>query len=154
MRRIRPLPGGRYPSRRRRVPLRIPDARIVVGIDGSLGSTRALRWTLEEARSRSATVEAAYAWQYPPVGAFVFGPTQGFEAVANETVDAATEYAERVAPDVRFIAHTCFDADVPVLLDAAEGAELLVVGSKGHGRFHDALLGRSLTNASATPSAL
>ncbi len=123
------------------LPLRVPEARLVVGIDGSPGSSRALRWTLEEARIRSATVEAVYAWQYPPVGAFVLGPTEGFEVVANETVDAATEYAERMAPDVRFIAHTCFNAEVPALLDAAEGAELLVVGSKGHGRFHDALLG-------------
>ena len=123
------------------LPLRVPDARIVVGIDGSLGSSRALRWTLEEASIRSATVEAVYAWQYPPVGAFVLGPTDGFDVVANGTVDAATEYAEKVAPDVRFIAHTCFSAEVPALLDAAKGADLLVVGSKGHGRFHDALLG-------------
>lgn len=123
------------------LPLRASEARMVVGIDGSLGSTRALRWTLEEARIRSATVEAVYAWQYPPVGAFVLGPAEGFEVVANETVDAATEYAEKVAPEVRFIAHTCFNAEVPALLSAAEGADLLVVGSKGHGGFHDALLG-------------
>ncbi len=123
------------------LPLRVPEGRMVVGIDGSLGSTRALRWTLEEARIRSATVEAVYAWQYPPVGAFVLGPTEGFEVVANETVDAATEYAEKVAPEVRFTAHTCVSAEVPALLEAAKGADLLVVGSKGHGRFHDALLG-------------
>jgi nucleotide-binding universal stress UspA family protein len=123
------------------LPLRASEARIVVGIDGSLGSTRALRWTLEEARIRSATVEAVYAWQYPPVGAFVLGPLEGFEVVANETVDAATEYAEKVAPEVPFNAHTCFNAEVPALLDAANGADLLVVGSKGHGSFHNALLG-------------
>ena len=123
------------------LPLRVPEARMVVGIDGSLGSSMALRWTLEEARIRSATVEAVYAWHYPPVGAFVLGPTEGFEVVANEVVDAATEYAEKVAPEVRFIAHTCFNAEVPALLDAAKGAALLVVGSRGHGRFHDALLG-------------
>ena len=123
------------------LPLRAPEARIVVGIDGSLGSSRALRWALEEARIRSATVEAVYAWQYPPVGAFGLGPTAGFEVVANETIDAATEYAEKVAPDVRLIAHTCFNAEVPALLDVAKGADLLVVGSRGHGRFHDALLG-------------
>jgi nucleotide-binding universal stress UspA family protein len=123
------------------LPLRAAEARIVVGIDGSLGSTRALRWTLEEAQIRSATVEGIYAWQYPPVGAFVLGPIQGFEAVAEETVKAATEYAEKVAPEVRFTAHTCFNAEVPALLDAAKGADLLVVGSKGHGGFHDALLG-------------
>ncbi len=123
------------------LPLRVPEARMVVGIDGSFGSSRALRWALEEARIRSATVEAVYAWHYPPVGAFVLGPTEGFEVVANDAVDAAAEYAEKVAPEVRFIAHTCFNAEVPALLDAAKGADLLVVGSNGHGRFRDALLG-------------
>ncbi len=123
------------------LPLRATQSRIVVGIDGSIGSTRALRWTLEEARIRSATVEAVYAWHYPPVGAFVLGPTDGFEVVANETVDAATQYANEVAPEVRFVARTCFNAEIPALLDAANGAELLVVGAKGHGRFHDTLLG-------------
>ena len=122
-------------------PLRAAGARIVVGIDGSFGSTRALRWTLEEARIRSAAVEAVYAWQYPPVGAFVLGPNQGFEVLAEETVEAAAEYAEEVAPGVPFTAHTCFNAEVPALLEASNGADLLVVGSRGHGGFHDVLLG-------------
>jgi nucleotide-binding universal stress UspA family protein len=123
------------------LPYRAVEPRIVVGIDGSLGSTRALQWALEEARIRSASVEAVYAWQYPPVGAFVMGPTHGYEVVAHEVVDAATDHAERLAPEVPFKAGACFNATVPALLDACRGADLLVVGSRGHGRFQDALVG-------------
>jgi nucleotide-binding universal stress UspA family protein len=123
------------------LPLRAVAPRVVVGVDGSLGSTRALSWALEEARLRSASVEAIYAWQYPPVGAFVVAPMHGSEAFAREVVAAATAHAERAAPDVAFSARTAFDAEVPALLDACRGADLLVVGSRGHGRFHDGLLG-------------
>jgi len=49
------------------------EPRIVVGVDGSLGSTRALKWALEEAQRRSASVEAVFAWQLPPVYAIAKG---------------------------------------------------------------------------------
>jgi nucleotide-binding universal stress UspA family protein len=123
------------------LPLRAVRPRIVVGVDGSLGSTRALRWALDEAPLRSASVEAVFAWQYPPIGAFVLGPAQGYEVAAREIVDAATEYAGQGAPEAPFEAVSRFEATVPALLDASVGAELLVVGSRGHGRFRHALLG-------------
>lgn len=122
-------------------PLRAAEPRIVVGIDGSLGSTRALGWALEEAQIRSASVQAIYAWQYPPLGAFVLGQTKGCEVVALEIVDAATDHAERLAPEVPFKADASSNATVPALLEVSQRAGLLVVGSKGHGGFQDALLG-------------
>jgi nucleotide-binding universal stress UspA family protein len=123
------------------IPYRALEPRIVVGIDGSLGSTRALQWALDEAAVRSASVEAVYAWQYPPIGTFVVHPVRGSELVSQEVVDAATEHAGRFAPDVPFKAWAPCQATVPALLDACQGADLLVVGSRGHGRFRDALLG-------------
>jgi nucleotide-binding universal stress UspA family protein len=122
-------------------PLRAVEPRIVVGFDGSLGSTRALRWALEEARIRSASVEAIFAWQYPPIGTFVLGPTQGYEVAACEIVDAAAEYAQKWAPDIPIEVVDRFEATVPALLDASQGADLLVTGSRGHGGFNDVLLG-------------
>jgi len=115
--------------------------RIVVGVDGSLGSTRALRWALGEAQIRSASVEAIYAWQYPPIGTFVLAPAHGYMMAGREIVQAATESAARLAPDVRFEVDVRFDASVSALLDASKGADLLVTGSRGHGGFKDALLG-------------
>lgn len=117
------------------------EPRIVVGVDGSFGSTRAMRWALEEARVRPMPVEAVYAWQYPPVGAMVTGPTPGYDVVAREVVDAAAVHAALFAPDIPFTVDTRFEAAVPALLDASRGADLLVVGSEGHGGFKHALLG-------------
>jgi nucleotide-binding universal stress UspA family protein len=117
-----------------------PDGyRIVVGLDGSLGSTRALQWALAEAPGLSASVEAVYGWD-PPRGALVMGPEHGSELVAREVVDAAGVQARRVAPGVPFTARTEVGHAVPVLLDASRGADQLVVGSHGHGRLR-ALVG-------------
>ncbi len=116
-------------------------SRIVVGTDGSLGSTRALRWSLEEAEATSASVEAIYAWQYPPIGSFLSGPAEGYEMAGREIAEAAIEYVGTWAPDVPFTATPRFGATVPTLLDASDGAGLLVVGAHGHGGFADLLLG-------------
>ena len=75
-------------------PLRPVAPRIVVGIDGSVGSTQALRWALDEARLRSASVEAVFVWQYPPTGAFALGPARGYGVVSREIIDAAKKSAE------------------------------------------------------------
>jgi nucleotide-binding universal stress UspA family protein len=123
------------------LPLRSVECRITVGIDGSLGSTRALRWALEEAQIRSASVEATYASQYPPIGAFVLGPAEGYDVASREILDAATESAEKWAPEVPFAATARFDGTVPALLDACQEADLLVVGFRGHQAFKHALLG-------------
>jgi nucleotide-binding universal stress UspA family protein len=123
------------------LPLRAVEPRIIVGVDGSLGSTRALRWALEEARIRSASVEAIYAWQYPPIGSFALGPSHGFQIAAREIVDAATEYAQKWAPEVPIEVIDRFEATVPALLDASREAEVLVTGSRGHGSFNEVLLG-------------
>jgi nucleotide-binding universal stress UspA family protein len=120
---------------------RTAELQIVVGIDGSLGSTRALEWALEEASICSASVEGVYAWQYPPVGAFVMEPAHESNVIARELVEAATDHAERLAPHVPFKAGACFNAAVPALLGASRGADLLVVGTRGHGRLQNALLG-------------
>ena len=122
-------------------PVRPAGSHIVVGIDGSLGSNRALGWALAEARIRSAPVDAVYGWQYPPVGAFVMGPHHGSDVVAHEVVGAAREQSARLAPGIPFTATATFGAAVPTLLDACREADLLVVGYRGHGRFEHALLG-------------
>lgn len=115
--------------------------RIVVGVDGSFGSAQALRWALDEARVRSGRVEALYVWQYPPIGAFVLGPPKGFMALGQEIVDGAAAFQNRWAPDVPFVVTAHMGPTVPSLLDRSRGADLLVLGSRGHGSFGDALLG-------------
>lgn len=123
------------------LPLRAVAPRIVVGVDGSPGSARALRWALDEARLRSALVEATYVWQYPPTGAFALGPARGYDVASREIIEAAKESAVTWAPEVPFAADARCDGTVPALLDASREADLLVVGSRGHAGFKHALLG-------------
>jgi len=123
------------------LPLRAVAPRIVVGVDGSLGSTRALGWALDEARLRSASVEATYAWQYPPIGTFMMGPARGYDIASRDIIEAAKESAAKWAPEVPFEADARCDGTVPALLDASREADLLVVGSQGHAGFKHALLG-------------
>ena len=115
--------------------------RIVVGVDGSPGSVRALRWALDEARTLSASVDAVFAWHYPAYYAAVVGPAKRFQVAAEAMVAKAVESAAHWAPDVSFRAASVAQATVPALLDASRGADLLVVGSQGHGGFRQALLG-------------
>jgi nucleotide-binding universal stress UspA family protein len=117
------------------------DLTVVVGTDGSLGSTRALRWALREGRSRGASVRAVFAWQHPPLPSKVMGPLNGNPALAREITHSARALAARCEPDVPLVADDSVGAAVPVLLDASGGADLLVVGSRGRGTRHGALVG-------------
>ena len=115
--------------------------RIVVGIDGSAGSSRALRWALEEAERRCVSVDAVFVWQYPPIGGFIVGPRQGYENRASEIVKDAQSCAEKWAPTVQVDVRDCPGAPVPVLLAAVGDADLLVLGSERHERLTEALVG-------------
>ncbi|HUZ11031.1 MAG TPA: universal stress protein [Acidimicrobiales bacterium] len=117
------------------------ERRIVVGVDGSAGSDGALRWALHEAVCRSAVVEAVHAWQFPPVGSFVVAPAEGYEVGAATIVGAARAHAEEWMPGARLEAGSRFGPAVPELLRASEHAELLVLGARGRGGFHELLVG-------------
>jgi len=118
-------------------------ARIVVGVDGSAGSAHALRWAARQAGYAGATLEAVTAWQYPaffgwaPVGV----DSADFGSIAEKSLnDALNEVFGSQWPEwVRTRVVEGYPARV--LVDAAEGADLLVVGSRGHAGFADALLG-------------
>ena len=121
-------------------------AMIVVGVDGSPESKEALRWALEEARLRAANVRAVYAWRDPYVLAPGFGLPEDFEfdalrERAVETLDAVIAEVVGTASDVRVDGVVAEGPAGSVLVQAAEGAEMLVVGSRGHGGFVGLLLG-------------
>jgi nucleotide-binding universal stress UspA family protein len=123
-------------------------AKIVVGIDGSEESKNALRWALEEARLRSAEIVAVHAWEAPPAVPEP-GPAPGFDLVG--ILPQVQEAAERLVSKV--VSEVVGDSDVTVepvaivgppasvLVDAARDADMLVVGSRGHGGFTALLLG-------------
>lgn len=122
-------------------------ARIVVGVDGSPPSRAALRWAVRQARMTGAAVDAVVAWQTPAVlqsygWAPVYVEERGdFRGQASQTLAAVI--GEEVAPaDKSLVREQVVNGNpAQVLMDAAQGADLLVVGSRGHGGFAGALLG-------------
>ncbi|MEV8093314.1 universal stress protein [Kitasatospora sp. NPDC085879] len=117
--------------------------RIVAGVDGSPSSIDALRWAVGQAHEVGAVVEAVIAWEYPVTPGWT-GPTteDGFGAgIARKILDEAIAEVSDPQRPVWIGARVVEGGAVPALLDAARGAELLVVGSRGHGGFTGALLG-------------
>jgi nucleotide-binding universal stress UspA family protein len=119
--------------------------RIVVGVDGSESALDALRWAVAQARSTGATVDAIATWEQPPLayGAGYYVPvpaTDLAEAVGKVLDDSIAEVQHDSAP-VEIRRQVVEGHPVQVLLQAARGADLLVLGSRGRGGFAGALLG-------------
>jgi nucleotide-binding universal stress UspA family protein len=115
--------------------------KIVVGIDGSDASKDALRWAVEDARARGAEVVALHAYEVPePAPDAVPAPPVDLPALIGEVHEDAQQFVTKVVDevvgnsvsvDVAPIAVE--DAPAKALLDASRDADLLVVGSHGHG---------------------
>jgi len=122
-------------------------ARIVVGVDGSPSSVSALRWAVKQAGLTGATVDAVISWHYPAsAGGYGWAPIgvgAAFDFAENAEKVLAAAISEAAPPDsaVDVRARVAEGNAAQVLLDAADGADLLVVGSRGHGGFTEALLG-------------
>lgn len=121
--------------------------RIVVGVDGSPSSRKALRWALRQGELTGSCVEAVMAWHYPAMaGGYGWAPVSAMDATDFQEV-AAKELAKVLseetdpASDVRITTSVVEGMPAQVLLDVAKGADLLVIGSRGHGGFAGALLG-------------
>ena len=115
--------------------------KIVVGIDGSDASKDALRWAVEDARARGAEVVALHAYE-APVSVLDAAPATPIDLpglVAEAQADAQQFVAKVVdevignvvSVDVAPIAVE--DEPAKALVDASRDADLLVVGSHGHG---------------------
>lgn len=111
----------------------------MVGVDGSPASLTALTFAASEARLRGAQLDAVCAWQYPQAAGWGVVPDD-----FDPHHDMETTLAEAIASlDPPTPARQLVVQGLPaeVLLQAAEGADLLVVGSRGRGGFSGLLLG-------------
>ncbi|MGI8416174.1 MAG: universal stress protein [Nakamurella sp.] len=115
--------------------------RIVVGVDGSSASIDALEWANRQASLTGAAIEAVIGWQCPTVyGGYPLADTTDWPSNAQGILDTAVDQA--VGADHTEIARKVIEGHpAQVLIDAAAGADLLVVGSRGHGGFTGMLLG-------------
>lgn len=120
------------------------NGRILVGVDGSVGSKAALAWALEEGALHTSVVEAAIVWQTPtvlppdvlsPVDATTLAESAGLRlADAIGAVGSGHTAVE--------IQRVVLEGDPAMILcERAIGTDLLVVGSRGHGTFAGLLLG-------------
>jgi nucleotide-binding universal stress UspA family protein len=120
--------------------------RIVVGVDGSPISKVALRWAVGQARLTGATVDAVIAWQYPEAmhgnaWAAMLVDEPGFGDLAEKELTEAISEVAGPDPDVTINPVVVEGWPAEVLINIAEGADLLVVGSRGRGGFTSVLLG-------------
>jgi len=116
--------------------------RIVVGVDGSESSMAALRWAMRRATLDAARVEAVTAWEYPAWSGFP-PPVARFDLEENARRSLAEAIASAAGeiPGCDVVARVVEGSAARVLIDAAKGAGMLVVGNRGHGGFTEALLG-------------
>jgi nucleotide-binding universal stress UspA family protein len=115
---------------------------IVVGVDGSEGGRRALRWAVAEAHRTEAAVKAVTGWTWDGAehspGAGPTSQRQRAEAICGRDVKAVADELGTAVPIVHEVAEGTADR---VLTDAARDARLLVLGSHGHGHVHYTMLG-------------
>jgi nucleotide-binding universal stress UspA family protein len=110
---------------------------VVVGIDGSEQSRRALAWAAEEAKLRGARLRVVHVWSYLAQTQAPFDPTYGDDDAQRLLQEVAGGLSDEV--EVELVAVN----DLPArgLLDSAGDADLLVVGARGLGGFRGLLLG-------------
>jgi nucleotide-binding universal stress UspA family protein len=126
--------------------------RIGVGVDGSPASVDALRWAAGQADLIGAAVEAVISWEYPSTSGMEFGSldidwAENARAALADALDVALgEDAGRVTGTVTR------GHPAEVLVAAAQGADLLVVGSRGHVALPGRLLGSVSEHVAARAS--
>ena len=115
---------------------------VVVGIDGSEASVRALDWAITQAQQRGAVLDIVTAWMFPMALGYAFTTTVNeVRNKARSLVDEAISYVTEVAPDVVVRGETIEQSPGPALVKASKEADLLVVGSRGMGGFEELLVG-------------
>ena len=121
---------------------------ITVGVDGSERGREALRFALAEAALRGARLRMLQSWSIPPLTASGIGMIPAYSLLRDELADAAEQALEDELEHVGGVP-TGVDVERRVvqgdaagaLVEAAADADLLVVGSRGHGGVTGALLG-------------
>lgn len=117
--------------------------RIVVGVDGSEDSRRALRWAIEQAAAREADLQAVIVWQR----AFDYGRNSYWPADMDIADGARKRLADTIAevtagrPGAGIEQLVLEGEPGQALCAFAADADLLVVGSRGLGGFAGLVLG-------------
>jgi nucleotide-binding universal stress UspA family protein len=118
---------------------------VLVGVDGSANSQRALAWALAEARVRQAPLTVVHSWEpvvFPAFGMVSpYDDTELLRAAAEELVRGQVRKAVGDTDDVVIDVRVTPDRPADALLYLAKRATVVVVGSRGRGGFAPLLLG-------------
>lgn len=121
--------------------------RIVVGVDGSPDARQALEWAITHAGPTD-TIDIVHTWHQP-----IMAVEAGMAIDSSVLAESAAAVLQRELhllqsrlPDLPTITPRAINGHAgQALLEAAEGADLLVVGTRGHGGFTGLLLGSTST---------
>ena len=114
---------------------------IVIGFDGSKQSRVALEWAIEESRYRNAELRILTVWNKAPMAWYpAMLETAAGEIVAEDSpeqqAEALSAEAAQSAVDVNVVTRTIKnDSAASAILEAAQEADLVILGSRGHGGF-------------------
>jgi nucleotide-binding universal stress UspA family protein len=127
---------------------------VVVGVDGSVSSTAAVRWATREASRRGTALHLLHAWVWPLYRVSLEAPPgapsgSGLRAAAEQVLLDAVSTARETDPRVEVDTELVVGEPAAALLRAAETAGLLVVGNRGVGGFAGLLLGSTGVSTSA-----
>lgn len=125
--------------------------RIIVGVDGSEPSKEALRWAARIGKATGAGITAVMTWSVSPVYGDTYFPDNwdpkgDASRVLTETVDAAFAGIDRPT-DLDLV--VVQGQPTKVLLEEGADAQMIVVGSRGHGGFTGLLLGSVSSSVAA-----
>lgn len=122
-----------------------PTKPIIVGVDGSESSTRAVRWAAREAalRRRPLKIVNSYSWPLSgyPDGVFISGDLYETLRANSDSVLREAKQAAESTPDLQVSTVSLTGNAQLVLRELSQDAELVVIGSRGLGGFTGLLLG-------------
>ncbi|MFE2013649.1 universal stress protein [Streptomyces sp. NPDC059491] len=114
---------------------------IVAGVDGSPESLAAADWAAREALHRGVPLRLAHAWRWEPLDLPLVQERATQESAAEALLREAEATIAGRHPGLELRADVLPDTPVAALLAAQERAEMLVIGSRGHGPVAGFLLG-------------
>ncbi len=120
-----------------------PAPRIVVGIDGSNASIDAMFWAARQAVLTHASLDIVMAWEWPTSYSWAIPVPDALdpEEDVRRALESKVELLRPKHRDLQVQARVLHGHPAPILVAASKGADLLVVGSRGHGEFVGMLIG-------------
>jgi nucleotide-binding universal stress UspA family protein len=114
---------------------------IVVGVDGSDSSQRALDFAADEAHRAGAVLQIVSVYTVVPAAGLIQSPNVLDKPGAEDVARRAMERVLQRRPGVVAKGEAVLGVPGPVLVDLSKNAALLVVGTRGHSMMVGVLLG-------------